>query len=168
MPPLIFRENRSHFTDRENGVTPFSFESRLRYNTSADDGCKRQRVPPPIHPFVFHQLDTTSQWIFSCEIGQRENLSEKGILIEERDVVGRIFSGESTGIDSKFEYIYISEILLKSRHGFEKKESVDLMHLNLCNDDKSRERELIFGRIGSRNVTWHPVSWISWRKVSIS
>lgn len=64
--------------------------------------------------------------------------------------------------------IYISEILLKSRHGFEKKESVDLMHLNLCNDDKSRERELIFGRIGSRNVTWHPVSWISWRKVSIS
>lgn len=97
-----------------------------------------------------------------------ENLSEKYILIEERDVVGRIFSGESKGIDSKFEYIYISEILLKSRHGFEKKESVDLMHLNLCNDDKSRERELIFGRIGSRNVTWHPVSWISWRKVSIS
>lgn len=107
VPPPIFRENRSHFTDRENGVTPFSFESRLRYNTSADDGYKRQRVPPPIHPFVFHQLDTTSQWIFSCEIGQRENLSEKCILIEERDVVGRIFSGESTGIDSKFEYIYI-------------------------------------------------------------
>lgn len=95
-----------------------------------------------------------------------ENLSEKYILIEERDVVGRIFSGES--IDSKNLNIYISEILLKSRHGFEKKESVDLMHLNLCNDDKSRERELIFGRIGSRNVTWHPVSWISWRKVSIS
>lgn len=82
VPRRIFRENRSHFTDRENGVTPFSFESRLRYNTSADDGYKRQRVPPPIHPFVF-QFDTTSQWIFSCEIGQRKKTFENLSVIRE-------------------------------------------------------------------------------------
>lgn len=87
--------------------------------------------------------------------------SKKGTLLKE------FFPEKVQGLIRNLN-IYISEILLKSRHGFEKKESVDLMHLNLCNDDKPRERELIFGRIGSRNVTWHPVSWISWRKVSIS
>lgn len=115
VPPPIFRENRSHFTDRENGVTPFSFESRLRYNTSADDGYKRQRVPPPIHPFVFHQLDTTSQWIFSCEIGQRlktypRNVfsSKKGTLLEE------FFPEKVQGLIRNLNiYIYIGDSLKK-------------------------------------------------------
>lgn len=114
MPPPIFRENRSHFTDRENGVTPFSFESRLRYNTSADDGYKRQRVPPPIHPFVFHQLDTTSQWIFSCEIGQRENLSEKCILKKKGTLLKEFFPEKVQGLIRNLNiYIYIGDSLKK-------------------------------------------------------
>lgn len=119
----IFRKNRSHFTDRENGVTPFSFESRLRYNTSADDGYKRQRLSTHSSSSL---IQPANGYFLAKSVNEKIRLKEKFIGYP-RNIYSRWRKGERCGwknffadrvywIDSslKFEYIFIFDFRIFS------------------------------------------------------